>query len=243
MEKVCSTGKTFPTLQKRSEKHWIFNIKILSCKKTLNSHQVTCIDVLKKKYKRSLREKNKAHRQELLEYKKQLAEKDQQIKELETRLENVAIHAIDRPTSSTTVNFNLAPITDKHFEENVPYLSIEHIHDGAVGYSQYTSKYPLKDKVICTDFARKKVKYKNSEGKLITDPGMTKICQKLFASIKDRQQELAENYMDTLGISGLEGDELIKYQTHINHVKYIANGGKPKLYHEFVNDFCSRTTP
>lgn len=54
----------------------------------------------------------------------------------------------------------------------------------------YALDYPLKNKVICVDYSRRKVKFKNRDGDIITDPEMTSLATKFFNSIKDKNKEL-----------------------------------------------------
>jgi hypothetical protein len=48
-------------------------------------------------------------------------------------------------------------------------------------------EYPLKDKIVCTDFSRRKLKYKDENGNLIEDPEMIKLSQKLFKAIEEKE--------------------------------------------------------
>ena len=116
-------------------------------------------------------------------YEKLQLEKDKQIEKLQSELVSIAITAASKPINiqnnqhnqriNNTIN-NLIPITDDHFKDQVQYLTLEHIKNGANGYVQYALEFPLKDRITCTDFSRRKIKYKDSEGNLVDDPEMTK---------------------------------------------------------------------
>jgi hypothetical protein len=73
---------------------------------------------------------------------------------------------------------------------------------GPEGYAQFALEHPLKDSVICTDFARRKVEYKE-DGSIKTDPEMSVLSSKFFKSIKDRNRELLKKY----GVTIYDGDD------------------------------------
>lgn len=102
-------------------------------------------------------------------------------------------------TNNTIIN-NLRPIplNEEYMKDQAQYLTIDHIKRGSVGYSDFILEYPLKDAVVCTDFSRRKVKYKDEDGDVITDPDMYNILCLLFSSIKEKNVELAKQYVEEL---------------------------------------------
>ena len=74
---------------------------------------------------------------------------------------------------NTIIN-NLTPITEDHLKEQAQFLTIDHVKNGVDGYVKYALDYPLKDKIVCTDFSRRKIKYKDEEGNIIEDPDWKK---------------------------------------------------------------------
>jgi hypothetical protein len=86
----------------------------------------------------------------------------------------------------------MLPITDDYLKEQAKYLTLEHVKNGAAGYAKYALEYPLKDRIVCTDLSRKKGKYKDS------DPEMSKITKMIFSSIKERNNELIDEYVELL---------------------------------------------
>ncbi len=136
-----------------------------------------------------------------------IEEQKEQINDLQNKMENIAIKAVSKPTyvnnnnnnnSKNQIINNLVPITENHFKEQVEYLTIDHIKNGVDGYVQYALEYPLKDRVICTDFARRKIKYKDQEGNIIDDPEMAKLSQKFFKAIEEKNAILADEYLKEL---------------------------------------------
>jgi hypothetical protein len=232
--------------------------KIFSTKTNLNRHQQTCkvgyvisdnlniITTLKNslyEYKIKLQEKDETISQK----DETISQKDDQIRDLQNKLENIAISAVSRPTTSNKTQINnyiqqMKPVTDEYMEDNVKHLTIDHIMKGAEGYAQYALEYPLKDRLICVDYARRKVKFKNNEGELITDPEMSNLATKFFNSIKDKNKELIiecgkklkENFGDEL-------DTIVKIFDYKTGVERSSDGEKSEFHHDFVRQVCSRT--
>ena len=165
----------------------------MSQKIDLDRHYSTC----KKKSEESIREE---YTQQVDSLFKKLEEKDTLIEELKTqiqtlqdKLENIAIKAVQRPTTTnmnkTNINNfiqNMQPISSDHLLEQSSNLTLEHIQKGASGYAEYALEYPLKDRIACVDYSRRKMKFKDKDGNLITDPEMIKLAPMFFDSIKDK---------------------------------------------------------
>jgi len=221
--------------------------KLLASDKRLKSHLEICIkrDMLydAEEYKTEINN----YKSILVEKDKQLTELKQQIIDLQNKLENIAIKAACRPTTTTMTNNTinsiiqkLEPITHECLESTVPQLTIEHIKKGPKGYAEYALEHPLKNRVVCVDYSRRKIKYKDNEGNVITDPEMNKLATKLFQSINTRNKTLITQYMNTL-LSQVEYPEEImsdmaEYMILVNRG---ASGEKTDLYHEFVKNVCS----
>jgi len=205
-------------------------------------------------------------------YENTIENQEKQIKELQDKLENIAIKAVSK--STTTVNNNtrinqminnLQPITKADIQEQSKYLTLDHIKDGASGYAKYALEYPLKDKIICVDYARRKIKYKDEEGHLVDDPEMTKLCQKFFLAIEDTNNvlltdhslsiferlmnmnndgndEMTEEETERfLQISNVLLEDMMKAKTMRSEIEDIKKGNKPDFYHNFVKNVCSKT--
>ena len=142
------------------------------CKKSytsnfrLTSHLTKCMDNSTELLE--LRKKVFLYEEKINDLQDQLREKDQHIKELEQRLENVAIQAVSRPTTTKNTQINnyiqkLECITDEHIKDQAQFLTLEHIQKGPEGYAEYALEYPLKNRIVCVDYARRKVKFKDKE--------------------------------------------------------------------------------
>ena len=132
---------------------------------------------------------------QLSKYENQLSKYENTIKELQDKLENIAIKATQRPTTTNTTiinnrtnvnNFiqNMQPVTRDYLVEQSDNLTLEHIQNGASGYAKYAIEYPFKDRIACVDYSRRKIKFKDNNGNLISDLEMIKLAPMFFDRIK-----------------------------------------------------------
>lgn len=257
--------------------------KKLSTQNRLYTHEQTCKkhmeDIIRKECEQKLIEKDKIilerdlliSEQKIIikelhaEYKKQL---EMQNKDLHDRIQSMAEKAIAKPSTVTKNNTtqiinNLLPITPEHLNEQVQFLTKDHVTNGAIGYAKYALEFPLKDRLVCTDVSRRKGKYKDSDGNIVSDPEMTSITRKLFLAIKDRNAALIDEHAldlkvklnqfnssdnnemdenDSIEFSS-STDQLIDYITTAysqkRQSKEMSDGLKPELFQEFVKELSS----
>lgn len=152
-------------------------------KKNLNHHLLSCVE-------KKIAEKDKIIAEKDKIFAEMVAEKDARIKELQDHL--VDIIKTRPPTTvnnnqriNTIIN-NLQPITDEHLVEQSQYLTIDHIKEGVDGYVKYALEYPFKDRIVCVDYSRKKIKYKDQDNNIIEDPEMIKLSRKFFQAIEGK---------------------------------------------------------
>ena len=234
-------------ISKRNEKS-SNEFKCNGCNKTytskyaLNIHIESCIELLTQKYD----EKIKELKEQLIEQKDQYETK---IQHLQDKLENIAIKAVSRPmstTKNTQINYiqQLQPVTEEHLIDNVANLTIDHIIKGPEGYAEYALEYPLKDRMICSDYARRKVKFKDKDGNVITDPEMTTLTKKFFESIHEKNKELickyANELKERLGDENVM-DTVVKIFEYKEAVNRACDGEKTDFHHDFVKRMCSQT--
>ena len=234
--------------------------KNFTSKYNLNKHKNIC-SVSVSKYKimnenlenelaelRDYKSKCLNYEEELLEVRRDYERK---IQILQDKLENVAIQAARRPTHNTynrnnvnTIIQNMAPLTDEHFKDNSQHLTIEHLKQGVKGYVEYALKYPLKNKVLCVDYSRRKIKYKNGEGKVETDPEMARLSRKFFESIADKNRVLAADCVHQLS-DDMDAVEKMKIMADMGQlmvdVNQSARGSKTDFTHDFVRGVCSKS--
>jgi len=190
--------------------------------------------------------------EKITELRKQLDEQkksyESQISNLQDKLGEVDIKAVSRSTTTnnkTQINNyiqQLQPVTDEHLIDNAQHLTIDHIMKGPEGYAQYALEYPLKDRMLCVDYARRKVKFKDRDGNVITDPEMNNLATKFFNSIKDKNKELIVECGDKLKENfGDELETIVKIFDHKTGVERGCDGEKTEFHHDFVKQVCSRS--
>ena len=142
----------------------------------------------------------------------------------------------------------LSPITAEHLRDQARFLQMEHIQEGMDGYARYAMDYPLKNRIVCTDFSRRKVQYKNGDGKVVSDPDMKKLSYELFKAIRERNDQLINDYMSEL-VEAVRNDP-----TYANHqiltdvcdlrseVRRLADGHNSEMTPTFVKSVCAGTT-
>ena len=195
------------------------------------------------------------------EYKNKL---EKQNKDLTDRIHSIAEKAIAKPsTLNQNIINNMMPITDAHLQEHVQHLNPVHVQNGASGYAKYALEYPLKDMIVCTDFQRRNCKYKDENGNVVSDPEMTKITKRLFSAIKERNEELINEYSAELqakwksinasGNPDMDQEENEHFASKTNEALEIAmdilsqkrqtsemaNGMRPDLFYGFVRELAA----
>jgi hypothetical protein len=187
-----------------------------------------------------------------------------QNKDLTDRIHSMAEKAIAKPsTLNQNIINNMMPITDAHLQEHVQNLNPVHVQNGASGYAKYALEYPLKDMIVCTDFQRRNCKYKDENGNVVSDPEMTKITKRLFSAIKERNEELINEYsaelqakwksMNVSSNPDMDQEESEHFASKTNEALEIAmdilsqkrqtsemaNGMRPDLFYGFVRELAA----
>ena len=179
-----------------------------------------------------------------------------QNKDLNNRIQSMAEKAISKPSTInkhiTTIN-NMMPITDAHLQEHIHNLNPIHVQNGASGYAKYALEYPLKDMILCTDFQRRSCKYKDENGNVVSDPEMTKITKRLFSAIKERNEELTNEYSSELQAKwkalnstcdiNEETNNVLEFVMNVisqkRQANEIADGMKPELFYSFIRELAA----
>ena len=181
-------------------------------KYSLQLHYITCINMKiiqnEDKYKniiQDLQEKHSDQKQNLektIEDQKQNLEKtieDQKqiIKDLQDKLENIALKAISRPTQQITQNnkhvINLAPFDLTHekakqiFNDN---YTTDHFLQGMKGLVNFVSDHIIKTDTgesiyACYDRSRNVFKYKNEAGEYINDINAFRLVEIIHPAAKE----------------------------------------------------------
>lgn len=183
------------------------------------------------------------------EYEEKLRQKDLEIKEL-------AMAGINRPTTinrnKITINQKISNLDPLHFEkmgEYSEYLTIDHIKAGLDGYVDYALEYPFKNRVVCSDFARKKIKYKDTDGNVINDPEMTKLAKRFFESISQKNQELTQQYANEIREKWGKVPGMYEYMMNLlenlgnnqESISQSSQGISTDFAKHFIHSICSRS--
>jgi hypothetical protein len=183
------------------------------------------------------------------EYEEKLRQKDREIKEL-------AMAGINRPTTinrnKITINQKISNLDPLHFEkmgEYSEYLTIDHIKAGLNGYVNYALEYPLRNRVVCSDFARRKIKYKDTDGNIINDPEMTKLAKQFFESISEKNQELTQEYADEIKKKWGKVPGMYEYMMNLleelgnnqESISQSSQGISTDFAKHFIHSICSRS--
>ncbi len=118
----------------------------------------------------------------------------EQISELQSRLENVAVQGVKKSTTTTNNIVNIENLTDEWLKTSSKNLTLDHIQRGPQGYAEFASQHSLKDRVKCVDFARRILQYKEDDA-IIRDKKGKKLSKKFFQSIESQNKELVREAM------------------------------------------------
>lgn len=94
---------------------------------------------------------------------------------------------------------NMEPVTVAHIEAMaLEHLDISDIENGIEGIVDFTIKYPLQGRVVCTDKARRKFRYTDESGNIVNDYGGTQLSKTVFEGIQSRCVDLIDQKYATL---------------------------------------------
>ena len=162
-----------------------------------------------------------------------------QLEKLQESYEKLSLTAVKKPTiSNKTMNINnfiknMQPLRVQDIESSVPLLTLEHHAKGAEGYAEFALEFPFKDKIVCVDVSRNKIKYKNDDGDIIEDVGFRKMMVKLCKSLKDRSFNLSLEHEDKLSDTWSEQErESVDFMEAAVAIAKYAQGRE--------NEFCNK---
>ena len=187
----------------------------------------------------NVKEENNILKKEIEMLKNTIYELREDKKDLHDRYDNLSLTAVKRPVNNTkNIQINnfiqkMEPLRIEDIEESVPMLTLDHHVKGAEGYAEYALEFPFKDKIVCVDVNRNKIKYKDGEGNVIEDVGFQKMMTKMCESLKDRSFNLCQEHYERLSekFTEKELDEYNCMNTALAISRY-ANGRE--------NEFCNK---
>jgi hypothetical protein len=148
---------------------------------------------------------------------------------------------------------NLQPITEEQIQDHLEHLTLDFILEGAKGFADFANCYPFKDRVLCTDKSRRKLKFRDEEGgEIVEDGGGHKLIQKFFQAISTRNEELIsaeynllqqevemiaqEGRAHTSDLTGLLS-KATRLQDLLHQCKDAADGKDNELTQEFIKHY------
>jgi hypothetical protein len=213
---------------------------------TLVRHKKGCssTELIKK-----LREDNDIQKTLITELKKEVELLRTDKKDLQDRYDNLSITAVKRPTTSTKNvqinNYikNMPPLLQSDITDNVHNLTLEHHSKGPEGYAEYALEFPFKDKIVCVDTARNKIKYKNEDGDVVEDVGFRKMMVKLCTELKDRSFSLSQEHYEKLSDTFTEKEvEDYNFMEAAIAISKFANGRESDFCNEIVKMISKKSS-
>ena len=173
-------------------------------KQSLSIHEKTCEKIkLEKEISIILSDKDKEliKKDILIEtYKCQIQKQQDQIKELQDKLERLATTAISKPTTTnnnTKITFNGSlDLSREHIFNIVKNkLNGDHIVDGMAGIARFVKDEIITDKdgnllYNCVDASRQIFKFKNNNGDISKDRKASKLIGAIQPALKEKTNDL-----------------------------------------------------
>lgn len=229
---------------------------ILLLNKDYNTHINICIEYYKSIYKEcesnkliiEIQNKNlQQQNEDLKKENKELLDKiEDERNTFQEQLNTITLKLIEKPsninnysnnsknTNNTKIDIfnNLTPLKDSDFIESASKLTLDHVRNGVEGYAKFSIENPLKDKIICVDYPRKKISYKDENENRIEEYRFEKILPKIFSGIKDVNKELLEIVMDEIDS---------KYNNFSNLMDdYVEGSKEEKEYSDLLDNHYNK---
>lgn len=183
---------------------------------------------------------------------KMLQEQTKQISVLQDKIENIAIKAATKSTSTKkTTNIIQLPLTQEWLNENAKYLTEQHVKDGIPGLARYAVEFPLKNRIIVADASRRTIKFKNEEGNMMKDIKGVQTTKMVCKSIKDPVIEnitkIRNEKIDFL--AALDEPDITITDTTMKELDILSNiqiginkisaGKEDELQTKFIDNVCT----
>jgi hypothetical protein len=184
-----------------------------------------------------------------------IRDKTAQISVLQDKLENIAVKGVMKSTITNKVTNNIKfPLTKEWLNSNVKHLTENHIKDGIAGLARYAVDYPLKDRVVVTDLARKIMKFKNEEGDIVRDFKGRKtaqlVCESIRTPVQETVSKIVSDKLDFVAKPevGKETAQVIMEQinemcTMKSGVQHLAEGKEHQIQGPFTDGICECINP
>jgi len=156
----------------------------------------------------------------LISSEKQIQKQEEQIKDLQDRLERMGTKAIEKPTTTNNTTTNNTKINLVPFDLTNEYVSNiitskfndVHVLEGVHGLAKF-----VKDKIItledgtlvyrCFDTSRQIFKYQDKNGNIVKDPKALKLIEMIQPALKEQTNTLYDFFNDEINNYKKEEDE------------------------------------
>lgn len=114
-------------------------------------------------------------------------------------IENITTKALDKAgnkniyTNKNIYN-QLLPLTDQYLKEQSKFLELKHVKGKAESLAYFANEYSFKDRIICTDVARRNFVFRDEKDNIIKDPKGVKITKKFIETNKHILVKLLTEY-------------------------------------------------
>jgi hypothetical protein len=157
------------------------------------------------------------------------------IKELENRLENIAIKGAVKPTSVTNTNILniLQPLTQDQLNEDGKTICLQDIQ-GPKRLAQFAADKSLKGKVVTSDASRCILKFKKPNGEIIRDKNGIQLAEMFCKSIEEPAKIHFGNVIRNLNTQDTDFTEIDITADTFKGIQTLANGQKHDLGDQFI---------
>lgn len=184
---------------------------------------------------KDLQNNEKFLQEKILDQVSRIKEHMAHIKELESKLENIAIKGAVKPTSVTNTNILniLQPLTQEQLNEDGKTICLEDIQ-GAKRLAQFAADKSLKGKVVTSDASRCILKFKKSNGDIIRDKNGIQIAEMFCKSIEEPAKIHFGNVIRNLNTEETDFTEIDLTASTFKGIQRLANGEKHDLGEQFI---------
>jgi hypothetical protein len=138
---------------------------------------------------------------------------------------------------------NLKPITTDHLREQAKFLERQHIRNGPDSIAYFANEYSYKDRIVCTDVARRSFVFKDESGNIIKDPKGVQITRKFVENNKDELvkllEEYSELYYEDVNRTWFTYEKKCKIDECLYAIKRGEKGSNMNYYNTFLKEFTS----
>lgn len=167
-----------------------------------------------------------------------ISELKSHIKELENKLFDIALKTKAKTTnnSNTYIYQNFTPITDEKLKQEAVNFTRAHLVLGGQGVAKFALEGVLKDNFVCTDVARGHVKYIDSNGDMVLDPGAITIARRVCGSIVEPAEKINLGVKSTLSGTTPDSDLIraVIIDNTVSDIRHAASGVDNVVTREFV---------